>query len=107
MLTILNQLSDSQLLHGISYPINVVRCLTYDGELVNKLQVAIQHKTYDIRTWRNNVYFSTYPPGTVMHLSRYQCAETRSTEVFRLLSQPLPHLRFNLFVISEIFATQL
>jgi hypothetical protein len=39
--------------------------------------------------------------------SLYQGVETRSTEVFCLLSQPLPHLRFNLFVISETFATQL
>jgi hypothetical protein len=38
--------------------------------------------------------------------SLYQCVETRSIEVFwLLLSQPLPHLRFNLFVISETFAT--
>jgi hypothetical protein len=39
--------------------------------------------------------------------SLYQCVETRSIEVFCLLSQPLPHLRFNLFVISETFVTQL
>jgi hypothetical protein len=32
------------------------------------------------------------------------CVETRSTEVPWLLSHPLPHLRFNLFVISETFA---
>jgi hypothetical protein len=30
---------------------------------------------------------------------------TRCIEVFWLLSQPLPHLRFSLFVISETFAT--
>jgi hypothetical protein len=39
--------------------------------------------------------------------SFYQCVETRSTEVFWLLSQPLPHLRFNLLVISETLVTQL
>jgi hypothetical protein len=39
--------------------------------------------------------------------SLYQCVETHSTESFRLLSQPLPHLCFNLFVIIETFATQL
>jgi hypothetical protein len=38
--------------------------------------------------------------------SLYQCLETRSMEALRLLSQPLLHLRFNLF-ISETFATQL
>jgi hypothetical protein len=36
----------------------------------------------------------------------YQCVETRSIE-FSLLSQSLLHLRLNLFVISETFATQL
>jgi hypothetical protein len=35
--------------------------------------------------------------------SLYQCVEPRSTEVLWLLSQPLPHLRFNLFN-SETFA---
>jgi hypothetical protein len=39
--------------------------------------------------------------------SFYQCVETRRIEFFRLLSQPLQHLLFNLFVISETFSTQL
>jgi hypothetical protein len=39
--------------------------------------------------------------------SLYYCIQTRSVEVFWLLSQPLPHLYFNDFVISEMFATQL
>jgi hypothetical protein len=39
--------------------------------------------------------------------SVYQCTESRSMEVFRLLSQPRLHLHFNFFVISETFATQL
>jgi hypothetical protein len=39
--------------------------------------------------------------------SLYQCLETHSIEVFWLLSRPLPHRHFNLFVISEMFATQL
>jgi hypothetical protein len=38
--------------------------------------------------------------------SLYQLVETRSIEVFLLLSQPLPHCRFNLFVISGSFATK-
>jgi hypothetical protein len=37
--------------------------------------------------------------------SLYQCVETRGTYVFGLLSHPLPHLRFNPFVISEMFVT--
>jgi hypothetical protein len=36
----------------------------------------------------------------------YQCSvETRNIKVFWLLPQPLPHLRFSLFVFSETFAT--
>jgi hypothetical protein len=38
--------------------------------------------------------------------SLYQCVETSSIEVLRLLSQPLPHLHFNLFFISEMFPTK-
>jgi hypothetical protein len=38
--------------------------------------------------------------------SLYQCVEIRSKGVFWLLSQSLPQLRFNLFVISETFATK-
>jgi hypothetical protein len=37
--------------------------------------------------------------------SLYQRVETRNIEVFWLLSQPFPNLRFNYFVISETFAT--
>jgi hypothetical protein len=32
--------------------------------------------------------------------SLYQCVETREPEVFWLLSEPLPHLRFKLFSSS-------
>jgi hypothetical protein len=40
-----------------------------------------------------DIYFSTYPPPTLIYVSSlYQCLETRSIEVFWLLSQPLPHL---------------
>jgi hypothetical protein len=53
---------------------------------------------------KKNIYFSTYPPPTLIHLS--QCVETRSIEVFCLLSQAHLHRRFNLLVISEIFATK-
>jgi hypothetical protein len=38
--------------------------------------------------------------------SLYWCVETRSIEALWLLSQPLQHRRFNLFVISEAFATK-
>jgi hypothetical protein len=38
--------------------------------------------------------------------SLYLCVEIHSIEVFKLFSQPLPRLLFNLFVISETFVTQ-
>jgi hypothetical protein len=37
----------------------------------------------------------------------YHCVKTHSIEVFWLLAQPIPHLCFNLFVISEMLATHL
>jgi hypothetical protein len=49
----------------------------------------------------------SYPPPTLIHLSlRFTSASKPATQkYFWLLSQPLPHLRFKLFVISETFAT--
>jgi hypothetical protein len=49
------------------------------------------------------IYFSTNTDTLVPSL--YQCVKPRRIEVFSLFSQPLPYLRFNLFVISETFAT--
>jgi hypothetical protein len=76
---------------------------------VNKSQMDIKRNTYEYSNRGGESLFldtsSTNIDTTVPSL--YQCVETRSTEVFWLLSQPIPHLRFNLFVISEIFATQL
>jgi hypothetical protein len=57
----------------------------------------IKRKTCDIRTWKK---FSTYPPPTLIHLSHR--VETRSIEVFWLLSQPFPYARFNFFVLEII-----
>jgi hypothetical protein len=60
----------------------------------------VERNPFHIRNWKKkqNIYFSTYPPPTM--ITR---VETGSTEVFWLLCQPLPHLRFNLFVISKTF----
>jgi hypothetical protein len=71
-------------------------------------QMDIKCKTRDIRTWKKHLILdmSSTDIDTLVP-SLYQCVETRRMEVFRLLSQPLPHLRFNLFVISKTFATQL
>jgi hypothetical protein len=69
----------------------------------------IKDKTYDIRTSKKQLFLDI--PSTSIHAivpSLYQCVETRSIEVFWLLSQPILHLCvFNPFVISETFATQL
>jgi hypothetical protein len=66
----------------------------------------IKRKTRDIRTWKKHLFLgiSSTSSDTLVPLL-YQCVETRSIEVF-WLSQPFPHLRFNLF-ISETFPTQL
>jgi hypothetical protein len=69
----------------------------------------IKRKTRDIQNWKEkkhlffditSAYIDTLVP------SLYHCVETRSIEVFWLLSQPLPHLRFNFFVIKETFVTK-
>jgi hypothetical protein len=48
-----------------------------------------------------NVYFSTYPPPTLIHTSHRFTSASKT----RLLCQPLPHFLFKLFVISETFST--
>jgi hypothetical protein len=75
---------------------------------VNRSQIGRQYKTYDIRTCEKYLFLNISSTNIdTLVPSLYHCFETYSTEVFWLLSQPLPYLRFNLFVISETFATQL
>jgi hypothetical protein len=54
-----------------------------------------------------NIYFSTYSPPAMDHLSHrfISALKTLSIEIFLLLSKPLPHLRFKL-IVSEIFAAK-
>jgi hypothetical protein len=53
-----------------------------------------------------NIYFSTYHPPTLIHLSYlFTSASKPAALKFWPLSQPLSHLRFNLFVTIETFAT--
>jgi hypothetical protein len=75
---------------------------------VKRPQMDIKRKTCDIRTWKKQLFLdiSSTNIGTLVP-SLYQWVETRSIEVFWLLSQPLPHLRFNLFLIRETSANQL
>jgi hypothetical protein len=80
---------------------------TYYGESVNRLQMDIKRKKCDIRSRKEHLFLniSSTNIGTLVP-SLYQCVETCSSEVFWLLYQSLPHLRFNFFVISETFATK-
>jgi hypothetical protein len=80
----------------------------YEGKSVNKSKIDIKPKTCDIRTWKKlfiSRHILTNIDTFVPWL--YQCFETRSIEVFWLLSQALSHLRFNHFVLNEIFVTLL
>jgi hypothetical protein len=40
-----------------------------EGEPVNRSQTDIKRKTCDIRPWGGGIYFSAYPPPTLIHLS--------------------------------------
>jgi hypothetical protein len=78
----------------------------YEGESVNKPQMDIKRKTCDIWTWKKHSFLDIPSTSIDTHdTSLYKSVETRSIKVLWLLSQPLPHLRFNLFVISETFFT--
>jgi hypothetical protein len=81
----------------------------YEEESVNWTQMAIKRKTCDIRNWKKETHLFLDISSTNIDAlvpSPFQFVETRSIEFFWLLSQSLPHLRFNLFVISETFATK-
>jgi hypothetical protein len=62
----------------------------------------IKCKTCEIETWNiSSTNIDTLVP------SLYQGIKIPSIEIFRLLPQPLQHLCFNFFIISETFATKL
>jgi hypothetical protein len=67
--------------------------------------MCIKRKTCDIQTWNKHLFLvisSTNIDILVPFL--YQCIKTHSIEIFSLLHQPLTHLQFSLFIISETFA---
>jgi hypothetical protein len=69
--------------------------------------MEVKHKTCDIRNWKKRLFLDISSTNIdTLVPSLYQCIETCSIEVFWLLSQPLLHLRFNLFAISKISATK-
>jgi hypothetical protein len=90
---------------GTSSPVSK-EYFMYEGESVNRSQMDIKHVTFE-HGEKKHLFLdiSSTNTDTLLPLL-YQCIETRSIEVFWLLSQPLPHLRFNLFVIGETFATK-
>jgi hypothetical protein len=67
---------------------------TYEGESVHRSQMDIKRKTCDFRTWKKDIYFSTYPPQTLIHLfHRFTSAsKTTAWKSFWLPSQPLSPL---------------
>jgi hypothetical protein len=76
----------------------------YEAESVNRSQLDTKRRTCDIQTLRN-IYLSTYFPPALIHLSHRFTGASETAAEKSLVSQPLPHLRFNLFVISETFVT--
>jgi hypothetical protein len=69
----------------------------------------MKRKTCDIRTWKKHLFLDVSSTNIdTLVPSLYHCFETRGlrVELFPLLSQPLPHLRLNIFVISETFTTK-
>jgi hypothetical protein len=56
--------------------------LKYNEESVKRSQMDIKRKTCDMRTWKiRNIYFSTYPPPTLIHLShRFTSASKPAAE---------------------------
>jgi hypothetical protein len=82
-------------------------CVLRERESANRSQIDIKSKTYDIETRKKHLFLdiSSTNMDTLVP-SLYQCVENLTiAQVFRLLSQSLPLLRFNLFVTSETFAT--
>jgi hypothetical protein len=67
--------------------------LLYEGESVNRSQMDIKRKTHDIRTWKKkNIYFSTYPPATLIHLS-HSCKGASKTPAQKSFDCCLCHFR--------------
>jgi hypothetical protein len=94
-----------------SQPITLAECMKIKCCLVqgrfSKSQMDMKRKTY-IRTWTKHLFLDISSANIdTLVPSLYQCVETRSIKVFSLFTQTLPHLRFNLVVISETFPTQL
>jgi hypothetical protein len=61
-------------------------------------------KTCDIRSWKKHLFLDISSINIdTLAPSLYQCVATRSTEIFRLSSQPLPHLVGHHLRLSKVF----
>jgi hypothetical protein len=76
-----------------------------EGESVNRSQLAIKHVILELGKEHLFLNISSTNIDTLVP-SLYQCIKTHRIEVFYLLSQPHPHLCFNLFIFSKTFATK-
>jgi hypothetical protein len=66
----------------------------------------MKRKICDVGSWEKHIFLDiSSTNNNTLVPSVYWCVETRSIKAVGLLSQPLPHLCFNLVVISEMFAT--
>jgi hypothetical protein len=73
-------------------------CSKCEGESVNRWQMDIKRKTCNIWTWEN-IYFSTYPPPTLIHLSRFTCAS--KSAALKCLDYCLSHFRTSVSTSSS------
>jgi hypothetical protein len=77
---------------------------SYEGQSVHRSQMDIKRKTCDTRTWKKHLFLDISSTNIATLVpSLYQFVETRSMEVFRLLSQPLQHLVGQHLRLSNVF----
>jgi hypothetical protein len=75
----------NQYRYSIWHTILNIKIITnkYEGKSVYRSQMDVKRKTRDIRTWKKNISFSTYPPPTLIHLShRFTSASKQSFDCF-------------------------
>jgi hypothetical protein len=83
-------------------------CHHYEGKSLIGSEIDIKRKTCDTRTWEKHLFLdiSSTNTDTLVPSHFTSASKPASQKSFWLLSQPLPHLRFNVFVVSETFASK-
>jgi hypothetical protein len=62
---------------------NNVGGVTYEGRSVNRSQIDMKRKTFDIRTWKKHLFLGISSTNTdTLVPSLDDCVETRRIEVF-------------------------